>query len=144
MPNRNINEIITNQQLVKATKKTSINQIANLMSSHHIGAVLIMEKEKLVGIVTERDLIVNVLAKNLDSTKITADVVMTKNPITIDHSKPFCNALHIMDDNNFRHLPVTKDGKVIGMVSARNALAMDLKQFEANNVLKEHIYNVIA
>jgi CBS domain-containing protein len=65
--------------------------------------------------------------------------VMTHSPQTIDPEKSFGYALLTMHQNGFRHLPVVKDGKLLGIVSARNALDPDLEEFVSESRRREQI-----
>ena len=65
--------------------------------------------------------------------------VMTRNPKTIAPEKTFGYALLMMYENNFRHVPVVEDGRVIGIVSARNALVSKLEEFVAESHRREQI-----
>lgn len=144
MPNKALKEIIANRKLITAGPHTPVFELAKTMSDSHVDAIVILDEDYLVGIVTERDLVSRVLALGKSPKTTTAKDVMTYSPMTADHEKPFRYALHVMDDGNFRHLPVTRNGQVIGVVSARDALSMDLKEFEADNAQKEHLYQVLA
>ena len=144
MPNRLLKYIVDEQELITAEPDATAAHIAKQMTENKIGSVLILERGYLVGIVTERDLVGKVIAAGKSPSHIHAKNIMTHNPMTIEADKQFSHALHIMDDNGFRHLPVTNNGQLIGIVSARDALSLDLKQFEMDNIQKEHIFEVIA
>ena len=68
---------------------------------------------------------------------------MTADPQSIAPDAPFRNALHLMYENGFRHVPVTKDGRPLGMVSARDALGLDLLEFESDLELRENISEIL-
>ena len=65
--------------------------------------------------------------------------VMTTKPQTVDPSKTFGSALLMMYENGYRHVPVVEEGKVIGIVSSRNALDPDLEEFVAEAQRRKHI-----
>lgn len=144
MPNKALKNVISNRKLITAGPHTPVSELAKTMSEGHVGAIVILDEDYLVGIVTERDLVARILAAGKNPKTTTAKDVMTYSPMTADCEKPFRYALHVMDDGNFRHLPVTQNGRVIGVVSARDALSMDLKEFESDNVQKEHLYQILA
>jgi CBS domain-containing protein len=110
---------------------------ASLMQSHGTGAVLILEDARLVGILTERDIVFRVVARALESQTTAVSEVMTPSPMTISPERTFGHALMQMQKNGFRHLPVIDEGRVLGIVSARNALDPDLEEFVAEAVRRE-------
>jgi CBS domain-containing protein len=99
------------------------------MANRNAGAVLVIEDERLVGIFTERDIVIRVVARGLDAQTTRLGDVMTPAPDTIDPDKPFGYALLRMHERGFRHLPVVRDGKVVGIVSARSAMDPSLEEF---------------
>lgn len=133
-----VKTVMERQRIVKARPDESVTSTAKLMLKHRVGAVLVMEDERLVGIFTERDIAFRVVARDLDPRSTCLADVMTPTPETIDPDKPFGSALVRMHEGRFRHLPVVRDGKVLGMVSARNAMDPELEEyaFEANR--REH------
>jgi len=68
---------------------------------------------------------------------------MTSNPRTIDPERPFGHALHLMYEGGFRHVPVVKDARPVGMVSARDALGPDLRQFISDLDTRNHIGEIL-
>jgi len=116
-----------------------VSKAARLMARRRAGAILVMRDESLVGIFTERDLLVRVVAAGLDATATRVDAVMTGSPDTIDADKPFGYALLLMHDRGFRHLPVIDMGKVVGIVSSRSALDPDLEDFVSEAERRKHL-----
>jgi CBS domain-containing protein len=117
------------RRVPKAAPKTLVNKAAKLMAARNVGAVLVMEDDRLVGILTERDIVFRVVAKGLDAEATPLSEVMTKAPHTVDPEKPLGYALLVMQENGFRHLPVVRDGKPIGIVSSRSAMDPELDDF---------------
>ena len=108
-------------------KQTSIHSVAPgisvsecicRMNEHKIGAMLVMENDKLLGIFTERDAITRVLGAGLDPAAAKVSEVMSKNPTCVAPSITLDEAMGIITNQRFRHLPVVQDGKVLGMVSS--------------------------
>jgi CBS domain-containing protein len=126
---RTIRMIIEDQAPVVAPGDTTVGEAARLMQQYDVGAVMVIEKGKLVGIATERDVLFKVMAKRLDAESTQIAEIMTRNPKTIHPDKPFEDALRIMHASSFRHVPVVEDGRPIGMVSARDALGPELEAF---------------
>ena len=145
MPNRIISNIIAGQSVVTASKETTVRAACTLMAQKRIGALLVVENNRIAGIFTERDALNKVLAGNLDPDKTALSQVMVANPQTIRADKPLGYALQYMLDGGFRHVPVIdENGAPVGMVSARDALGQDMVQLERNQKLREHLEENIA
>lgn len=117
------------RKILKAPPETSVHRAAGLMADKNVGAVMVIDHERLVGIFTERDAVFRVMARGLDARTTRLADVMTTAPRTVDPDKPFGYALLVMHENGFRHLPVIENGKPIGIVSARSAMDPDLEEF---------------
>ena len=101
---------------------TTVAEAATVMGERRIGSALVMEDEMLLGIFTERD-IVRALGEHFDAAGHPVADWMTPNPVTVEASTPVEEALRMMLDRNFRHLPVAEGGRVSGIVSMRDLTA---------------------
>ena len=143
MPQRLIRPIIENQTIVTAECTTSVADAARLMKRATTGALLVCDQGRLVGVFTERDALFRVTAEERDpKTTVLADV-MTPNPQTIGPDRPLGHALHMMYEGGFRNVPVVQNGRPIGMVSARDALGPELRQFVSEMDEREHIAEIL-
>lgn len=122
------------RKLILVPGSMTVREAARLMKTKHYGAVLVTEGDELRGIFTERDAVFRVIAAGRDPETTQLVDVMTKEPTTITPDKTFGHAMLIMHEGGFRHVPVIDDGKLVGMVSSRNALDPDLEEF----VFEEH------
>ena len=124
-----VRTVMGRKKPVTASPGTTVRHAAELMARKKVGAVMVVERNNLVGIFTERDALFAVIARgrNPETTQL-ADV-MTASPQTIDPDKSFGYALLLMQEKGFRHLPVVEEGKLIGIVSVRNALDPYLEEF---------------
>jgi CBS domain-containing protein len=94
-----------------------------VMLEHRVGAVVVLDDGRPVGIFTERDVMAKVVVKQLDPATTTVSAVMTSPVIPIDQDADVADALQIMIDKHIRHLPVIDhDGKVLGMLSMRHIM----------------------
>jgi len=96
----------------------SVTSCVRKMNELGIGAMLVMEHDRLLGIFTERDAITRVLGAGLDPVSTSVSVVMTENPVCVPGSTTLEEALSIVTNQRIRHLPVTEGGKVLGVVSS--------------------------
>ena len=126
---QSVKSIMNPAKLIPVPGTMSVREAAKLMKSKHYGAVLITEGDDLLGIFTERDALYRVIASGLDPDATQVSAVMTKEPTTITPEKTFGHAMLIMHEGKFRHLPVVDNGRLVGMVSSRNALDPDLEEF---------------
>ncbi len=141
---RSIRMIIEDQEVVSATADTTVLEAARLMKQRKVGAVIVVEAGRLVGIFTERDALFRVVADGRDVQHTQLSEVMTRSPQSLHPDKSFGEALHIMHINGFRHVPVVEDGRPIGMVSARDALGPELEDFVYEMLRQEQVDNVLA
>lgn len=111
------------------------------MWSQQTGSLLVLENGKLIGIVTERDLL-RIVGEGHDPKSVSLRDAMTTNPVTIRPDTPLRDAAEIMFDKWFRHLPVVTDaGQLVGVISLRDLLvlvAQGLEEPEALTRLTGH------
>jgi len=97
---------------------TSVTECVRTMTAKRIGALIVMDSEKLVGIFTERDALNKVLAAGLDPGKTKVSDVMTKDPYSIPPTTTVGEAMELVTKRRFRHLPIVKNGKVLAVISS--------------------------
>ena len=144
MTERTVKQIVEGQEVLTAPATMTVHEAARLMRQHNIGALPVVEGEKLVGIFTERDGLFRVLADGLDVKATQLLTVMTAHPQTIPASSAFMTALQMMHEGRFRHIPVLEDERVIGIVSVRDALGPELEAFVYEMLRQEQIQQVLA
>lgn len=144
MTERTVRQIIDGQEPVTAPAGTTISDAARLMKQRNVGALMVVENDKLVGVFTERDGLFRVLAEGLDGGATPLSKVMTGNPQTIDPNSGFTQALQMMHEGRYRHLPVVEDGRVIGIVSVSDALGPELEAFVYEILRQDQIGEVLA
>jgi CBS domain-containing protein len=96
---------------------TTIMEAVTRMNDRHIGSLLIMEDDRLVGIFTERDVLTRVVPAGMDPKRTPVSEVMTRQLITVAPTTTVQEAMMVVTDTRRRHLPVVHGGKLIGMVS---------------------------
>src|SRR4029077_8110998 len=107
------------ERLVTVEPATSVAAAVTVMGMERVGALLVMEGASLEGIFTERDL-VRALSYDIGAASQSVAQWMTREPITVGPETSGERALELMLAGNFRHLPVTADDRVVGMVSIRD------------------------
>lgn len=124
-----VGNLIEPRKLLTAGPETSVADAARLLKASEVGAVLVVDGDRLVGIFTERDAVYRVMAAGRDPSATRLDEVMTRDPITVSPQDEFGYALYLMHEHGFRHAPVVEGGRPVGVVSARYALDPDLEEF---------------
>jgi len=127
------------RKLVVAGPRTSVSEAVRLMKDNEVGAVLVLQDDRLVGIFTERDAVYRVMAPGRDPAATTLGEVMTRDPKSVAPDETFGYALLLMHEHGFRHAPVVQDGRPVGVVSARLALDPELEEFTAEAERRKHI-----
>lgn len=103
----------------------AVNKVAALMDKSGIGCIIVVSKDgKPLGIITERDLVVRILAKNVKPDSLKAKTVMTTPLITISPDETINNAARIMSRLNIRRLGVIYRGELIGLISNKDILGV--------------------
>ncbi len=139
MFSQSVRSIMDPRKLILVPGTMTVREAAKLMKTRHYGAVLITEGEDLLGLFTERDAVFRVIAVGRDPETTCLADVMTKEPKTISPDKTFGHAMLMMHEGAFRHVPVIDKGKLVGMVSSRNALDPDLEEFVFEERRRKHL-----
>ncbi len=101
-----------------ASADTSVQEVARMMAKDDIGAVPIGKDDKLIGMLTDRDIALRVVAKGLDPAKTKAKAVMTEGIVWCQAGASVEDAIHLMDQKKIRRLPViSEDKRLVGMLS---------------------------
>ncbi|RLM53932.1 CBS domain-containing protein [Halobellus sp. Atlit-31R] len=104
--------------VMTAPRDQSAGNLATVMKEENVGSVVIEEEHRPVGIVTDRDLVVEVLEPRADPTTVTAGDVMTETPVTVDTEAGIFEAIRQMHDHSVRRMPVTDaDDELAGIVT---------------------------
>ena len=114
----NVAELMSNPTCF-VDPETTLAEATTMMGEQRVGSALVMEDDRLAGILTERD-IVRAMSTAHDAPARPVVEWMTKRPTTTSPDTPVREALRIMVDGGFRHLPVTDDDKVVGVLSMRD------------------------
>jgi len=134
---RSIRTLIAGRTPITAGKTVSVLAASRKMKQHNVGAMLVLDGPRLIGIFTERDALFRVLAAGLDPGATRLADVMTRAPQTIHPDEPFVRALRMMHEGKFRHLPVVEYDRPLGMVSVRDALDEDLHELRIDLTQRE-------
>lgn len=135
---------IMSERVVVAERRQSMIEVARKMRSHKVGSVLIVEDKKLVGIVTERDLI-NVVSSGKDPRRQLVKTFMTTKLFTTRPESSISKVLNQMQTKRVRHIPVVnKNGSPVGIVSIRDLMARTQKEMKRLVKIKDRALNTDA
>jgi CBS domain-containing protein len=116
---------------ISVTTGASISDVVHVLAEKRIGAVLVVDgKDELVGILSERDIVRSLDKKAGATLELTAADLMTHSPTTTSPDASVADAMEIMSDGRFRHLPVMEGGKLIGLVSIGDVVKARIDQQE--------------
>jgi len=123
----------------KLAPDVSVTVAAQIMAQGRFGAVLVVEKDVLKGIFTERDALFRVIAAGKDPTSTTIAQVMTPDPQTVSPDDTYGYALVVMQEGGFRHAPVVAGNTPVGILSSRNAMDPELEDFVSEARRRVHL-----
>ena len=116
-------ETLMATELIAATPDDSVLEVANRMARNRVGAVLVLDGARLVGIFSERDLLTRVIGERRDLSRTRVGEVATRDVVTIDAEQPVRSVVDTFRARRVRHLPVVRDGRAVGILSTRDFLA---------------------
>ena len=98
----------------------SIVNAAKIIYASEIGSLLVTRDENFIGIITKTDLMLKVLMKNLDGDSTQVSEIASPTLITIDADEPLNSAKTLMHEKSIRHLPVTRNNEIVGILSTKD------------------------
>ncbi len=109
---------VINREVITISPNSPVSEAAHMMMNEDIGALVVADAEtRPVGIITDRDIVVSVIAEGISPDGITVGEIMSTNLITIDEDTDLFDMLRLLSENSVRRLPVTRLGKLTGIVS---------------------------
>ena len=134
-----IPNVIHDQKVVSLGEEATAREAARLMREHNVGAVLIVDEDALKGILTVNDMTYSVVAEGRDPDKTVLRGIMTPNPDWISSDTTAIEALRLMQDGGYRHLPVVDKGEIVGVVSRRDFHGVEMARLDDETALWERI-----
>ncbi|MDN6886985.1 CBS domain-containing protein [Variovorax sp. CAN2819] len=144
MSERTVFQSISRKHVLSLAPQATVRDAACAMTRANCGSVLVMElPDTLLGILTERDLMTRVLAKGLDPDGTSVREVMTPNPICVPPETPVSDAVVLMLERGFRHLPLVAGAKVLGVFSVRDALPREIGAAVSLSEFREQVNDAL-
>lgn len=116
---RNVRQIIDRKgnSVVSVSKDAPVLEAVRMMAEYHIGAVLVMQGDELIGIASERDYARKVILQGRSSSDTAVSVIMSSPVICVTPTDSVTDCMAIMTERHIRHLPVIEDNRVVAVVS---------------------------
>ncbi|WP_447970754.1 CBS domain-containing protein [Nitrospira sp. M1] len=108
------------EKFIKVDRDVNVRQAAEMMRANGVGSVFVTAGDKIIGILTDTDLVRRIVAAGLDPAKTEVEKVMSAPILTIDGDKTLLDANDLMAHEHIRHLGVTKNEELVGMISVRD------------------------
>lgn len=122
-------DAMTRKPITISQNKT-LRDAAKLMSKEHVGSLLVKEDDKIIGIMTEKDIVKKAVAELGNPAKKKVKDIMAEDLVTVNPQEDIFEALRIMRDYDFRHLPVMNDGTFVGLVTMKDILKIEPDLYE--------------
>lgn len=128
-------------KVLTGTPGDSLSKVSSVLANNRIGALVIVEADgKVCGIASERDVVRQIAAKGADALDQPISSCMTKKVISCAPDSTVDEVMGVMNTNKFRHLPVMKDGKLLGIISIGDVVKRKIEQTEREAAdLKQYI-----
>jgi CBS domain-containing protein len=145
MAERTVFQSLSKKHVLNLPPQATVRDAACAMTRANVGSILVMEPpDKLLGILTERDLMTRVLAKSVDPDKTLLKDVMTPSPLCVPPETPVADAVVTMLERGFRHLPIVAPGsKILGVFSIRDALPRELSAAISQTEFNEQVNDAL-
>ncbi len=137
-----IKDILKGREVFTIQSGSSVKETVNYMASKSVGLVPVMKDEKLVGVFSERDLVKRVISKDKDMNSTLVDEVMSTNLVIAKIDESNEAVLAKMKEAKTRHILIIENDKLVGVLSVRDLLEIDLNQCKTTvEVLNNYIYS---
>ena len=138
---KTLREIMRPNFLFSVRKTATVSDAARLMATSNVGIVAVLDRDALVGVFSERDVVRRVVDRGLDPARTAVAEVMTSDLVVADADDDYQSAMRKMDQANIRHLPVVSGGRLLSMLSIRDLMRVDLEdKGEEIRYLQEYLY----
>ena len=114
-----------NTDVKTITPRSTVQKAAKEMSNFRIGCLVVVEKEKLSGIITERDVITRLVAEDLKASETKVEEIMTTEVIMIEPDKDVSDAAEIMTEHKIKKLPVISNNRLVGIITLADICAVE-------------------
>ena len=121
---------VMNREVKTVSSEASVKEAAELMNEYRIGSLIVVENQEVAGIITERDILVKVVAEGKDPSKVKVSEIMTKNFVSVRPDESVEDAAELMTRYGIKKLPVIESGVLVGILTASDIVASERKLLE--------------
>jgi len=125
---KTISGLVSGREIFYVQAEQSVREAARYMTERRVGAVSVLEGTRLVGILSERDIMARVVARERDPDRTTVAEVMTRDLVVAKDTDSHEEGLRKMKQAGCRHLPVVEGDRLVGMIAQRDLLQIDLSE----------------
>jgi CBS domain-containing protein len=131
-----VRDVMTSN-VVSALPETTLEEIATMMKTEDTGAIPVVDEKELLGIITDRDIVLRCVAEGRDPSEMSADEILSEDLEVVDPDADVTEALAIMGRRQIRRLPVVDKGELVGMVSLGDLAVKQSDEEETGEALKD-------
>jgi CBS domain-containing protein len=125
---KTIGPIVEGRDVYFVRVDRTVRDVARYMTERRVGAVAVLDGDRLAGVLSERDIMSRVVAPGKDADAVTAAEVMTRDLVVATAAESYEDGMRRMKQAGCRHLPVVEGDRLLGMVSLRDLLQIDLSE----------------
>ncbi len=129
-----IRELMTTD-IITCTPTSSVMEVAKHMKTSDVGSIPVVDNHRLVGMITDRDIVIRCIALGLDPNTTKSEDCMTKNPVTVSPDTDAHEAADLMSSEQIRRLPVVENGNLVGICALGDLAVVDIHVNEAGDAL---------
>lgn len=126
-----VGNLVAGREVYTVQVGQSVYEVVRYMVEKNIGAVAVLEGDRVAGIFSERDLMTRVISPELNPRQVTVKEVMTRNLITAAPQESYETCLARMQKHSIRHLVVADGDRIVGVISLRDLMSIDIQQKSA-------------
>jgi CBS domain-containing protein len=138
-----LKEIMREGFIFAMQQSAPVAEAASIMEANNVGIVAVLHGERLVGVLSERDIVRRVVNRGQDPLRTAVGEVMTRNLVVATPDEDYETAMRMMDSANIRHLPIVDGDRMVSMLSIRDLMRVDMARMTQEiRYLQEYLYQV--
>lgn len=118
---------VVNKNIIVGDANSSIVEISNIMKKHNIGFLPISDNKKIIGVITDRDIVINCISNNCDNNEKIGSYI-NRNIIHVDWNREISDALNIMSREKIKRILISNNMKLVGILSLSDIIPLDEKK----------------
>lgn len=118
---------VVNKNIIVGDANNSIVEISNIMKKHNIGFLPISDSKKIIGVITDRDIVINCISNNCDNNEKIGSYI-NRNIIHVDWNREISDALNIMSREKIKRILISNNMKLVGILSLSDIISLDEKK----------------